>query len=89
MHLRMYSIFDNKAEAYNTPFFQRTHGEAIRSFETACADPQTDFFKHAGDYALFFIGSFDASSGVVQPEALPSLLANGHEVLSRLQSKTL
>lgn len=89
MLLRMYSIFDAKAEAYNTPFFQRTHGEAIRSFETACADPQTDFFKHAGDYSLFFVGSFDALSATVQSEAVPSLLANGHEVLSRLQSKAL
>lgn len=88
MLLRCYAIFDSKVEAYNTPFFQRTHGEAIRSFETAVSDPQSDFFKHSADFTLFHLGVFNDGSGTLEAEVIPVALSSGHEVLARLSNRS-
>jgi len=76
--LKVFSVYDSKAEAFLTPFFSGTTATALRSFEAACNDPQHDFLKYGADYTLFEIGSWDSSKGVLIPlQALVSLgLAN-------------
>lgn len=67
------SVFDTKVGAYAPPFFCRTKGEAIRSFEDACKDDKLPFRAHRGDYRLMFVGEFDDSSGcfvVAEPVVL-------------------
>lgn len=78
----MYTVYDAAAQAYGPPFFSRTHGEAIRSFESACADPQRDFFKHATDYSMWHIGQFDDQTGAIIPAPL-NCLSKAHEVVAR------
>lgn len=74
MLLKVFCIYDSKAEAYLQPFFMMARGEAVRAFQTAVNDPQTNFCKHPSDYTLFEIGTFDQSSGNVAPyEAKVSL----------------
>lgn len=64
--INVYSIRDIKAEAYMSPFFARTHGEAIRMVETAVNDPKSNFHQHAADYTLIYIGIFDDQSGYLE-----------------------
>ena len=45
----------------------RTHGEAIRAFESSCQDTNTNFNKNPQDYHLFCIGEFDDELGSVKP----------------------
>lgn len=63
MKLKIFTVFDQKAEAYIQPFFSQTTGTAKRSFETACNDTSHDFNRHAGDYTLFETGTFEQSTG--------------------------
>lgn len=63
MKLKMFSIYDSKAEAFLQPFFSQTTGTAIRSFESAANEVGHDFNKYAGDYTLFELGEFDQESG--------------------------
>ena len=65
MILKVFSVFDSKAEAYMQPFFMATRGQAIRAFSDTCSDKSTQFSRHPGDFTLFEIGSYDDSTGVM------------------------
>lgn len=63
MILKIFSVYDSKAEAYLPPFFVASKGAAIRMFSDACNDVGHNFFKHAEDYTLFELGEFDDLTG--------------------------
>lgn len=65
MKLLVFSVFDSKAEAYLRPYFAETKGLAVRAFRDASNDPTHEMCKHAADYTLFEIGSFDPITGVL------------------------
>ncbi len=61
--LKVFSIYDSKAAAFNTPVYSVAVGTMIRSFASACNDRSTELCKHAGDFTLFELGEFDEKSG--------------------------
>lgn len=65
--MQVFSIFDKKALVYNTPFFAVNDRVAVRSLCDLCSDSRSFVSKHPEDYALYFLGSFDDSTGVVAP----------------------
>lgn len=65
MTLKIFTVFDSKAEVYMTPFFLKSRGEAIRSWTEVVNDGQAIFCKHPSDFTLFEIGTFDELSGSV------------------------
>lgn len=70
MRVEVYSVQDAAVGAFLPPFFARSRGEAIRSFEQAATD-SARFAPHAKDYSLWFLSVFEDSTGVfdvVQPE---------------------
>ena len=73
MILQVFTVYDSKVEAYFSPFFCKTRGEAIRSFTDAISDPQHQFAKHLEDYTLFHIGSYDDAKGELKPEIHSSM----------------
>lgn len=79
MDLHIYSIYDAKAEAYIQPFFATNEGMAKRMFHKAANDPETDFYKYAQDYTLFFIGFFSQSTGILHPNKAPETLGGALE----------
>lgn len=62
MITNVFSIYDSKAGAYIQPFFMRSVGEALRALQTVMSDPTHQFARHAADFTLFHLGSFDDSS---------------------------
>lgn len=65
LQLKAFAIFDKKAIAYRFPHFYHQVGQAIRAFEDAVNDPQTEFAKHPSDFVLCQIGEFDDQSGII------------------------
>lgn len=63
MILKVYSIRDAKAEVFNTPFFQKTHGEAERSFRQLCNDEKSTVATFPEDYDLYYLGEYDDNTG--------------------------
>lgn len=57
------SVFDSKIGEFNSPFFMRTRGEALRGWTDVCNDPSTDFHKFSEDYALMEIAEYDEETG--------------------------
>lgn len=75
--MKMYAFFDQKAEAFMTPFFAPTRGHARRSFEDGVADDKSILSRHPEDFFLFELGEFEESSGVFTFEKVS--LGNGVE----------
>lgn len=59
MQLFAYSVYDNKALVYGTPFFAVNDGSAIRSFYDLSNDPNTTVGRHPSDFSLFCVGAYD------------------------------
>lgn len=60
----MFSVYDEKSEAFLLPFFLQTKGQAIRAITDCVNDTNHTFYKHPSDYTLFELGSFDDSTGL-------------------------
>lgn len=69
------SIYDVKARCYSKPTPMLTEGEAIRAFTDICNDESSIYFKHAEDFILFHVASFDEQTGDVTPCEKPVPLA--------------
>ena len=65
MKLKVFSIYDSKTECFMNPWYARTTGEAVRSFEQSIIDPNTSFHKYPDDFTLFDIGSWDDETGEI------------------------
>lgn len=59
MITKIFAIYDSKAEAYLPFFVLPSKGEAIRALTELVNDDKHQFGKHAEDYTLFELGSWD------------------------------
>lgn len=67
--MRLYTIYDSKAEHYGNPISVRTDAEARRQFSVVATDPNTEIGRHPEDFMLFRIGSFNSETGSLTTEA--------------------
>lgn len=81
--LKMFTVYDSKAETYLRPFSMLTTGEAVRGFITSLNMPDTDYCKYPADFTLFELGTFDQATSTI--ELLPTLtnLGNGLHLKSK------
>jgi len=63
---KMYSIRDSKGEIFHPPFFQKTHGEAERTFHKLTNDDKSSMFLYPEDYDLYYIGEYDDNTGKLE-----------------------
>lgn len=81
MKLKVFTVYDSKAEAYLQPFFSVSTGAAVRMFSDAITDSNHQFHKHAADYTLFHIGEYDDTNGLLKA-VTPVSLGNALEYKS-------
>lgn len=75
----MFAVYDSAAEAYGTPFFIKTTGEAIRGFAQATNDPKSQLHAHPQDYTLFELGEYDELSAQITQLVAPKSLGKALE----------
>jgi len=83
---KIFTVYDEKAEAYLPPFFLNTNGEAIRAITDCVNDLKHQFGKHPSDYTLFSLGTYDPQSGTFENEKAP--LGNLLEFKTQLEIPT-
>lgn len=81
--LMVFAVFDKAAGAYMRPFFLPARGQALRGFMDAIADPSSEIAKHADDYTLFELGSFNEATGEFDCGD-PQKVASGHELTPKI-----
>lgn len=74
--LKVYSIFDDKAQCFNTPYFAQNDLVASRSFSDLCNDSRSLVSQHLGDFHLYCLGEFDDEKGVLNPYDTPSFICH-------------
>jgi len=72
--LKVFVVYDSKVGAYMQPFFCRSIGEAMRSWENVCNDGKSMMSSHPADFTLFEVAEYDELTGRFgQFDALKSL----------------
>ncbi len=92
--LKIFTVYDSKAEAYLQPFFAQATGAGIRSFSEAANSQDHQFHKHAADYTLFEIGEWDEIHGAMESHHAKTNLGTAlelgdHDVDIRVAAKNL
>lgn len=67
MNLQIFSVFDEKADAYISPFFLPNIAMAIRAFTESATDENHSFGRHPSDYTLYHLGDFDPLTAEIMP----------------------
>lgn len=76
--MKVFSVYDSKAEAHLNPFPMKTTGEALRAFESACKNPDSQFNKFPSDYTLKEIAVWDEITGSIS-SIQHAVIANASE----------
>lgn len=83
--MRLYSIKDNKVGVFQKPFTAINNAEATRMLHTACNDDKLQLSVYPEDFDLYFIGTMNDQTGVLQAAS-----GNGPEfVVSAVSLKKL
>jgi len=77
MHL--YSVFDSLAERWHAPYCIDSDAVAQRSFMASVEN--SPIASNPGDFALFRIGDFDPTTGLVAGEISPVRIMSGFEAV--------
>lgn len=67
MIMNVYCIFDTKSLVYSVPWFQPTHGAAIRVLTDLVNDTNTNVGRHPADYVLYQVGTYDDGKAQLAP----------------------
>lgn len=82
--IKIFTVYDSKAEAFTTPTFAPTTAAGMRMFESACNEEGSSFHRYSGDYTLFEIGDFDEHSGQISPHKAHNNLGLASTFISAL-----
>lgn len=81
MKVRLFSVYDTKTECYLPPFAAITKGQGERRFVDLLGEPSMEFNKHQDDYNLIELGSFDQTTGMIEPlKTGPQVIITGEQV---------
>ena len=84
--MKVYAVYDSKAEAFNEPFYAAKDGLAIRIFTDHVNKPESIWNKYPSDFTLFHVGEFDNEKGLLKPLDTPRNLGMAIEFTDTPQS---
>lgn len=61
--MKLFGVYDVKADHFSKPFFDESTANAIRGFEVVCNQDGTPFNQFPDDFRLYELGSFDRQTG--------------------------
>lgn len=70
---KVFSLYDEKSEAYIQPFFLDTLGQFARAMSDCLSDPNHQFARHTADYSCYLLGEFDDNTGAFNTNVRRSL----------------
>lgn len=78
MKMLLVSVRDLKT-GFFSPTTEHNKQSAIRNFYNMIRNAATDSLLHyaPSDFDLYVIGTLDIETGVIEPEVIPQLIANG------------
>ena len=85
MKMVIVSILDTAAGAYGRPAYVASEGVAMRQFQDEVNRESDDnqLYRHPDDFQLFYLGTFDDNTGVMDLLAQPKMIARAKDVMIR------
>lgn len=85
--MKLYCIYDRKAELMNPPFVQQNNAMAIRQFQIMVNQPSTPersniIHDYHEDFVLMYLGEFDDKTCAFSPQSPTLLLSTATELLT-------
>ena len=79
MKVSIYTLWDDKAKFFSTPFFSRNDDVATRDFSNIVMNEQNPMHRSKGDYSLYRLGAFhpDDVDLPLTPDEKPVLVIDG------------
>lgn len=65
MEVKIFSLYDLKAQVFTTPFFMIHTGQAVRACIDLGTDQRTTVGRYPNDFTLYQIGVFDDQTGTI------------------------
>lgn len=72
---RLYAVRDDKQCEFNAPCSMPNDAVASRAFGDVLSDANHPVSRHAADYSIWYIGSYDAESGELVADVPPYIVA--------------
>lgn len=83
--MKLYSIYDLKAQTYAPPFVARNDEVAVRMILEACRDARIPLAQYPADFQLRVVASWDDEKAVVADElAYPLVLSSVEELIQAI-----
>lgn len=79
MKMKVFTVFDVKAQLHLQPFFEQSTETGIRAFKVVCQDSKTNFYMFPEDYSLIELGEWDQQQGFIKMHDRPMILAQAAE----------
>lgn len=73
-NLKVYSVFDEKAEEFSPPFYQANDRLAQRMVTESARGNGNMLAAYPEDFKLYRLGTFDTNSGKLEREDIPVLV---------------
>jgi len=67
----LFSVYDEKADAFTQCFQMKTKGLAIRAIQDLLDDENHQFSKHCTEFVLYQLAEYDLNTGEVLPNLTP------------------
>lgn len=83
---KIFAIYDTKVSTYTIrPFCAPSKGSVLRELSDVvnATDKSAPMAKHPYDYALFEIGTFDDSTGLLSAYLAPEHVVTLHELINK------
>lgn len=68
MKVKLYSIYDVKAEAFNHPYTAINDQMAMRNVQMELNNEKSIMRQFPADYKLYCVGELEDRDGIIQPE---------------------
>lgn len=82
--MKMFSVYDKKAECFSPPFFMRATGLALRGFiDMINSGEKTQYSAHPEDFDLYELGEWNDETGKVEQYEIARLLGNGLDYITK------
>jgi len=79
----VFSVLDDKACYFSSPFCAKNEQVAIRMFSDAAQDSRSEIGKHGSDFSLHALGTFDDSSGKMESFLVPKFLVRAISFINK------
>ncbi len=86
--MKLFSVYDLKAEVYAPPFLAHNEEVARRMIAEACEDTRISLAKYPADYQLRMVGEWSEDDGLLgsHERCYPRVIASVEEILKVVRS---